>query len=209
MFAVSLIGLFRPLQRTLGPALRALLRGTGKVRLTPSTLWTVGLIALVAYALGLSWDWPRDAKIVPQTAAVVALVFLGLDLLVGLWAPAKPVSSSVAGVADIDGKIDPSMIPSGETVDPKTARWRAGQYFGSIVVFMGLAAAIGFLPGIAVFIALFMRYVGDDDWPTTLKVALGTSAFCWLVFDRFVNTAWPQSWLGDWVPWLRDVTGFL
>ena len=70
-------------------------------------------------------------------------------------------------------------------------------------------ALLGFLPAILVFIFAYAVTEGRERALLSLAVAGGTAAFCWVVFHVGIKVNWPYSYLGDWWPALRELTGFL
>ena len=68
---------------------------------------------------------------------------------------------------------------------------------------------IGFVPAIAVFVALLMRAEFHERWGVALPAAAAVTAFLWGIFDRVLAVPWPPSLLGDALPALRQATGLV
>ena len=74
---------------------------------------------------------------------------------------------------------------------------------------VALAALIGFIPAIAVFVFIYMGFGFKEKLPRSAVFAVAMGVFCWAVFDRGLSVPWPQAVLGDWFPALRDSTGLM
>jgi hypothetical protein len=86
---------------------------------------------------------------------------------------------------------------------------RAGEYFGWMAGFILMAALIGFIPAIGIFVVLYMGLGFRQSLPRAAVFGVGVALFCYSVFDRGLSVPWPQSVLGDFLPRLRDMTGLL
>ena len=75
--------------------------------------------------------------------------------------------------------------------------------------FVLLAALVGFVPAIALFVAGYMRWAWGGPWRRAITTAAATTLFCWVVFDRGLAMPWPPALLGDAFPSLRDATALL
>jgi hypothetical protein len=62
------------------------------------------------------------------------------------------------------------------------------------------------MPAMFLFLVGYMRYGGDESWKLALYVAVPLWIMWYLLFDRLIHVAWPQSLLGDWFPALRELS---
>ena len=63
---------------------------------------------------------------------------------------------------------------------------------GVTVVFVGLMQVIGLIVGIALFLAVLMRYLERHPWWLTVIVSVAAAALNWLVFERWLRVPLPQ-----------------
>ena len=192
--------LYRPLSETvrmLWHEFRHLNRAHMKI--TPNAWFTMFTIAVTIAALITSAEWPADEALVPRTACWVALIAGGLNLVTEMFsadkAPAHPGSEHGA--------------PAGVKLPAPVMLSRAGEYFGWMAGFILMAALIGFIPAIGIFVVLYMGLGFRQSLPRAAVFGVGVALFCYSVFDRGLSVPWPQSVLGDFLPMLRDMTGLL
>lgn len=63
---------------------------------------------------------------------------------------------------------------------------------GVTVAFVALMQVIGIVLGIALFLAVLMRYLERHPWWLTVLVSAGAAAFNWLVFEHWLHVPLPQ-----------------
>ena len=193
--------LYRPLGQTVGRLaheFRHLSRT--HLKLAPRAWFTLSLIAFIIAALLTSSNWPEIEQIVPRTACWAALIVASLNLITEIFgADQAPASLAPAG----HGAVQDTPLPA-----PIAVR-RALEFFGWLVGMVALAALIGFIPAIGIFVLVYMG-IGFRE-PVVRSVVFGAAmtAFAWAVFDRGLHVPWPQAVLGDYMPWLRDASGLM
>jgi hypothetical protein len=188
--ALIVWALYRPFRQIAGNLTHQLRQaGAQGFRFPPAALFSVAVIAVVIAALIVSGDWPAADRLVPRTAAYAALFTAGLNLILELFGADQPVSfqkAKAAGGHDNEGGLTPVIV------------WRrAATCFLWIGGFIALAALIGFLPAILVFILAYMRFAFGEPWRNAALTAGATTLFCWALFDRALAVPWPPSVLGD------------
>lgn len=177
---------------------------THRLRFGASAAFTVAVMAVITAAIISAWDWPPTAKVVPLTAAAMALAAAALNLINELFGKEQ----TAAARANVDGGVHVnSHVDHG--VPPELFRSRAAVFFGWMLVLMALIALIGFIPAIAVFIFVYMCFGFTEPWPAALGYAAGTTLVCWVVFDWALRVAWPPSLLGNLFPGLRASMGLI
>jgi putative tricarboxylic transport membrane protein len=192
--------LYRPLRQTvtrLAHEFRHLSRT--HLKLKPRAFFTIALLALIVAALITSSDWPQIEQIVPRTACWAALIVASLNLITEIFgadeaAPAPMGAHGLPPEAPLPGKI---------------AIRRAAEFLGWLVGMVALAATIGFIPAIGVFVFLYMGVGFREPFLKAILFGAAMALFCYAVFDRGLSVPWPQAVLGDWIPALRDSTGLL
>ena len=194
--------LFRPLSEIVLSVVREIRQARlHRLRFGGSAAFTLGVIAFIVAAIALSFEWPAAAKPVPLTACYMALTAAVLNLVNELFGQAQ------APIGNADGGVGTKPIELG--VDPVTARLQAFVYFAWLAGFLLTIWLIGFIPAIAVFVFAYMcRGFGEPAW-RSLFFAAATALLAWGLFDRLLAVAWPASVLGDLLPQLRAVVGFI
>jgi putative tricarboxylic transport membrane protein len=202
VFVVIVWVLYRPLAQIFAGMRRNTLFATsGRLRLRPATGFTaIVLIACLAAAISAT-EWPMEAKLVPLTACGIAIIATVLNLVAELFGAEAPASRA----APLEGTAEESLtdLPSG------VLRWRAIGFFFWLGVFATSVAIVGFIPAIAVFIFLYMRWGFGEGSAMSATCALGMAVACFLVFDLGLNVVWPHSVVGDLFPAARDIFDFI
>jgi TctA family transporter len=156
------------------------------------------IIAVIGGALMTSADWPAIERIVPRAACWSALVAAGLNLLTEVFG----ADQATADAHDAAPALE-LALPGGVVLQ------RAAVYFGWLAGLLVLIALVGFVPAIGIFILIYMRLGFGESWRNAAICASVTTLLCWGVFDRGLSVPWPQSALGDAVPWLRESTDLM
>jgi TctA family transporter len=192
--------LYRPLGTTvkrLAHEFRHLSRA--HIRLKPRAMFTLALIALIVAALITSSDWPEIEQIVPRTACWAALIVASLNLITEVFgADEAPVASAVQ-----------HGLPPETPLPARLAVRRAVEFLAWLIGMVALAATIGFIPAIGVFVFIYMGIGFREPLAKAAVFGAAMTLFCYAVFDRGLSVPWPQAVLGDWVPSLRDASGLM
>jgi putative tricarboxylic transport membrane protein len=192
--------LYRPLRQTvLRLAHEFAHLSRAHLKLKPRAMFTLSLIAVIVAALITSADWPEIEQIVPRTACWAALIVAMLNLVTEIFG-ADETSPAPTGAHGL-----PPETPLAAPIAVK----RAVAFLAWLIGMVALAATIGFIPAIGVFVFIYMG-IGfrEPIWRAAVFGAAMT-LFCYVVFDRGLSVPWPQAVLGDWVPALRDASGLM
>ena len=173
------------------------------LRVGASAAFTLAVIAFIIGAISLSSEWPPAAKPVPLTACYMALTAACLNLISELFGKQQ----TVAARGNVDGGVKVQHVDIGVT--PELARRQSVVYFSWLAVFMLTIWLVGFLPAIAIFILAYMWLGFGEPLLQSAAFAAGTVLLCWGLFDRLLAVSWPASLLGDYVPALRSILGFI
>ena len=173
------------------------------LRVGASAAFTLAVIAFIIGAISLSSEWPPAAKPVPLTACYMALTAACLNLISELFGKQQ----TVAARGNVDGGVKVQHVDIGVT--PELARRQSVVYFSWLAVFMLTIWLVGFLPAIAIFILAYMWLGFGEPLLQSAAFAAGTVLLCWGLFDRLLAVSWPASLLGDCVPALRSILGFI
>ncbi len=161
-------------------------------------LFTPAIILAILGAIGMAWQWPRPAQLVPLTACGVALLMACLNLV-----------NEVFGAPEAAGAAHGGAVAMGCDLPNRVVQTRAAGFFAWMVGFVALVAVIGFLPAIVVFVIANMTLGYGKRWSTAVLSGAGVGLFCWLVFHVLLQVIWPESLLGDWLPTWRAASGFI
>lgn len=165
--------------------------------------FTPAVLLFIVAAIGIGWDWPLPAKLVPMTAGFVALIMCALNWVNELFGgPDLPAPREEVKAVAHDVALELDMPES-------LVRRRAVIFFVWLGLFIGTVAIVGFLPAMFVFVLANMTLIYGQKLSTAALSGAGISVFCWMVFHELLHVTWPMSVLGDSFPALRDATQFL
>ncbi len=217
VFALTLYGILRPilkgyLARPRGGERQRAQLGFRPESINPDLGFAVLVLALFATCLAVSSQWEFGAKLVPQVVGWAGLLFTVWLILAAMFvrpvrvestgllagAPQGDEGGPAADDVHFDIQADYGDMP------PRTIFMRAGIYFGWLLFFLGVAAVVGILPAIFLFLVGYMRFEGKESWTTTLAVAVPMGIFCYWLFHKILIVPWPQTVLGDMFPALRS-----
>ncbi|MGV3650342.1 MAG: tripartite tricarboxylate transporter permease [Devosia sp.] len=163
-------------------------------RFAVPAIW-VAMALFFGLAFLTSADWRFAAKLMPQTVAAAALIFIVcmaiatfLKIRNGVPITAvkrNPNSDALAG------------MPEGE------AYRRVGIMALYPLVLFGGTLLIGLLPSMLLYMPFFMRVEGKLSWKRALLISVPMWIAIFVLFDVLLNVPWPQSLLGDTFPMLR------
>ena len=208
-FAMALWGLYRPLKRSLtGMFARYSKSQRQPFTIEGSFFFNVAIILIVALALVLSLSWQDKAALVPQVAGLGAL-FMALAALVTERGRAPAALAGTEPSHQIGTTLEDTVDSQGVTLTRRLIMRRAAVYFAWLIGFLALIAAIGMVPAVPFFIALFARLAGGETWRIAVLAALSTGAACWLIFHWLLAVQWPHALLGYLIPAARSLTGLL
>jgi len=162
--------------------------------------FNAALLAVVAIALWQTLDWPWEAKLVPNTAAYIVLIFATLNLLTELWFVPSAKAGDATGAAH--GAMDTMLMENAPL-------GRSLRHFAWMVCFLAVAYGVGLLPGLFFLILLHSRFEFGERWRTAVISAVSVTVLSWLIFDRVFALVWPQSVLSQAVPALRASLDFI
>lgn len=154
-------------------------------------------------ALISAQQWPYAAKIVPATACIFALVAVTLNLVTEIFGSQAQFTTGAA----VEGGV--KLAAHGhQDEQPDLFGPRAVSFYAWLIGLVIAVALVGFLPAVLIFVVSFMVVGFNRPLLSSVVYGVGTTIFCYLVFHRLLHVAWPESFLGDYVPLLRT-TGFI
>ena len=218
IFLATLYGVLSPIIK--GYRLRAKANrqsskfGFQKEAINPDFVFALILFGLFATAFGISSGWEFGARLIPQTVAIAAMIFIGWLVLSAMFiAPGEKVAVEADGIpgrgeggtqpvqSDVhfDISADYGDLPGAEI------RRRVINYFLWLLFFFGAAAIVGLLPAMFLFMVGYMRFEGKESWKVTLLVGIPVWLVSYMLFHKLLIIPWPQTLVGDWFPVLRTI----
>ena len=164
-------------------------------RIAAPTIWIIAALVF-AIAIVTSADWAFAAKLMPRTVATFGLVVVAAMAVVILiklrnGEPVAPVQRR-------------SQADALEGLDEGYVYRRIGvMALWLVAVFVGVLV-IGLLPTLFLYMLLFMLIEGRVRLLTALVIAGALWVAMFILFDQVLNVPWPQSYLGDAFPALRE-----
>ena len=218
IFAVTLYGVLSPIIR--GYISRAKANqasskfGFQKEAVNPDLIFALLLFALFATAFTIASDWEFGARLIPQVVSVSAMIFIGWLVLSALFiAPGEKEEVDPDGIPGRgEGGTEPVQsdvhfdisADYGDLSGGEITR-RVVNYFAWLLAFFGIAAVIGLLPAMLVYMVCYIRFQGKESWRITLLTSGGVWIVSYLLFHKLLIIPWPQTLVGDWFPVLRTI----
>lgn len=204
MFALSIVGLLRPLfkeyQRAGGLVRMAHnMRPSTNPRLDFQTLFYVAFIGLFSWMLYEASSWNYDAKIIPNIIGYFGLGILVLSFLnytfksveVGEEAAAEDPGARIRQSLHLDIAVTNKDMPRRLLV------LRAVGYLGWLLAFLVSSSLIGMVASLFLFVIAYMKIEGNESWRLTMACAAGITIFSIVLFDKLLALPWPQTEFGD------------
>jgi len=166
-------------------------------------------MVLVTVMVSEAGHWAFGARFIPQVVGYFALIIGAISLFNFTFREEAPALTSdaeddVSAQANVMKSLHMDLTNDDDHLEKSVIAKRAAAYLGWILVFFGSTAMIGMLPTMFVFVILYMRVEGNERWSLVLPCAVSMLIFGYVVFDYLLALPWPQSYLGDWFPILRD-----
>jgi hypothetical protein len=122
----------------------------------------------------------------------------------------KPGVKTVEGIAEaaekeVEQKIHMDLDSGTSHLSNKEVIGRAALFFGYLLGFMAVMSVIGLIPTAGLFVIVFMRAEGKERWTLTLTYAACTVGLIYFMFDQVMAVPWPQTFMGDWFPALKNI----
>ncbi len=228
---ITLYGLLRPLinyyvtrRRRDGP------RVPFSFRLRTDKLDTNAILGLIALAIfgGAIWasqGWEFRSFLFPRAIGAVGIAFTLIMLTFHLFLNPRYIQA-LKGISPRDrvqaeraaqtgggsgggeagnptGGRHLDLVTDFGDLDKGTIRARAVAYFLWCFGYFALAAIIGLMPAMLVFMIAYIRLVGRESWRMTLGVSAGTWLAAYGLFHQVLHVPWPQTAIGNLWPVLR------
>ncbi|MYZ47117.1 tripartite tricarboxylate transporter permease [Propylenella binzhouense] len=158
-------------------------------RLGWDTLFAGAALALLVVALADMWRWPFGARIIPEIVSFAGILFLAGYLATRLFVEVKSAEPEPVG-ADMDLGI------SHEDLTLPVIVRRSLVYFAWLGLYLVIAALIGPLPALFVWMLACMIVEFRMKWLPSLATAAATWGLSYLLFIRVLHVPWPKGLFG-------------
>src|SRR5436190_2556556 len=205
LLAMAIIGVVRPFladvrrQGGIGKLLTSFQTPTFR----PQQLFTLFFIAMIGTMVIAALPWHFSAKLVPLIVVIIALTVSGLSLFNDLCRkPADAAEGSLAdqAQAEVEQKIHMDLESDTGHLPLRTIVTRSARFYGYLLGFMASMALIGLIPTALVFVIVFMRLEGPENWKLIIPYVVVLILGIYVAFDWFMAIPWPPSLLGQLVP---------
>lgn len=146
-------------------------------------LLALAVAAAAGYAVYASFSWPLRAALFPRLIGI-PLVFLALT---------EMLLTAFIGEGDSKGHAVDFELTKG--LDPAVVRKRTIAIFLWTVGFMALILLVGFTIAVPLFVFLYLKIAGHENWILTLILTFTSWAFIDGLFHRLLHIPLPQGWL--------------
>jgi hypothetical protein len=155
-------------------------------------IFTVGLLALIAWATFEARQWDTRARLFPWAVGFPLLVLTTLYLVTS-------VRKLMSG--DQRESAAPSIEEGSQAwgVEPALAWRRTLQVLGWLAGFAVIIWALGFAIGGTLATFLYLRTAAREGWIPTAAVTGGTALFFWLMLT-FLHVPFPRGYVIDQLP---------
>jgi TctA family transporter len=210
MFALAALTLLRPLLQDIREhhGIKAMLTSFGRPRFSADNLFPAALLCLLLVMLGMSIQWPFEAKIVPTIVGVGAIVSCGLSLANDVFGKRPDESNMMLAdkaKAVVTQKIHMDIGSKTGHLSGDIILARGFLFFGWMVAFLCSMAVIGLIPTVPLFIVAYMRLEGGEKWRHAVTMAAVMTALVYVIFDQLLTIPWPPTLLATWFPALKVI----
>lgn len=210
LFVMSFVGLVKPMLQDIKiqGGFKKMVTQFGAPHFRYSQLFTGFFLVMIVTMLWIAKSWNFDARIVPMIIGGIGAVMVTISLLHEIFRSEK--AKHVEGLAEaaeheVEQKIHMDLDSGTGHLSKKEVIGRAALFFGYLVGFMAVMSVIGLIPTAGLFVVFFMRYEGKEPWRLTLTYAACTVGMIYVMFDQVMSVPWPQTYLGQWFPALKNL----
>ncbi|MEE8279777.1 MAG: tripartite tricarboxylate transporter permease, partial [Alphaproteobacteria bacterium] len=198
MFALALYGIARPFIREISRegGLVGMFSKFSRPGFDIQTVFYVGFIALIGAMIFAATSWDMNAKIVPLIVGSFTVVVATTSLLNYTFRRSS-AGADEGMAADVKKSLHLDLKSEDQHLGTRVIMTRAVTYLAWLLGFIGLAALIGMLATVFLFVVLYMRIEGKERWTLVLPIAFGILIFSAVLFDELLALPWPQTVFGD------------
>jgi hypothetical protein len=208
MFALSALTLARPVIQDIREhhGINAMLSNFGRPHLSVDNLFPVALLCIFFIMLGMSSQWPFEARIIPTIVSIGAIVACSLSLANDIFSKRHDELGLAAQArAAVTQKIHMDIESKTGHLPGSTILIRGFLFFGWMIAFLCSMAVIGLIPTVPVFVIAYMRLEGPEKWRHAIVMAVIMTTLIYVVFDQLLSIPWPPTLLGSYFPQFKAI----
>jgi len=153
------------------------------MRFTPSTLFTIFVVGVAAYAVYGAKEWPLGAGLFPWFVGIPVLIMALVQLMMDAYASMKPRGAAATDTGDL--QVDWTMSTAEVAKRALTfAAWLMALFFGIIL--------FGFFVTIPLFTLLYLKFQAQESWTMSIGLTAGMVIFFVGLFDQILHVHWPE-----------------
>ncbi|MEQ3626684.1 MAG: tripartite tricarboxylate transporter permease [Celeribacter sp.] len=156
----------------------------------PDLALALMFVGVFVYALATQAGWPFKARLMPIVFASIGLL-ISLGVVLQMTLLRSPVAA--------DGEPGPDR-----DLSSPAAKGRGIRFFLSCIVYAVMIAVTGILPSMVILMLYLLIYEGRQKWTTSVLVTSAVILASYVLFHLLVHVPWPNAWIGDLFPALRD-----
>lgn len=153
--------------------------------------FTVVILAIIVTSMVVTWNWPYSARLMPLAVGLPAALLCLALVVRGGW-------RVFHGTAP-DENEQLMDLRADRDLDADVFAGRAAAMFGWVFGFAFVVWLVGFLPGVPVFVFVYVLLQAREKWWVALLYSAGMFAFMVIVFHLILHVAWMRGQF----PWLQ------
>lgn len=152
-------------------------------------LFSLVLLAVAAFAIGLALRWPFKAALFPLAVGIPLGVLAAVQLALDVRGRGEPAAGPAVDLAFAD------------EVPAAVARRRAAALFAWIAGFIVVVFLIGFPAAVPVFMVSYLGFQSAAGWRLSLGLTAAAWAFFYGVFQWLLRLPFEPGWLQTRLGW--------
>jgi TctA family transporter len=159
-------------------------------------LFTAMIFAVFVYGISSAQTWAFSARLFPTVigwVGSIAVLCLFLSMCI----------RRVGGMIQTEVHMD--SVEEFKGLEVSTVAVRAVIFFGWCIGYLVMAAILGMLPAMALFIFGFLYWTGRERLHTSILMTVAVVALSYGLFHWILIVPWPEAWIGDVFPMLREI----
>jgi putative tricarboxylic transport membrane protein len=193
IFALTLFGIFYPIIKgrrdekrraevSSEAQKRAEASGHGGIKFTTAACFTLGVIVILAVALGQSRNFGYRAGLFPWVIGIPTFILAFLQLGRDLLGKKKKATPEFGVTPEVEA-------------DPQVIKQRTIAVILWTLAFFLAIWLLGFTYAVPLMLLLYLKLAGKESWFMTAAVTFGTWLFYWGLFEKALNVPFPEGLL--------------
>jgi TctA family transporter len=208
MFILSALTLARPVIQDIREhhGIKTMLSNFGRPHFSIDNLFPIALLCIFFTMLGMSSQWPFEARIIPTIVSIGAIIACSLSLANDIFSKHQDEQGLAAQAkAAVSQKIHMDVESKTGHLPGSTILIRGFLFFGWMIAFLCSMAVIGLIPTVPLFVIAYMRLEGPEKWRHAIIMAVIMTTLIYVVFDQLLSIPWPPTLLGSHFPQFKAI----